>query len=95
MTVPWITNRETKKVEKVEKYKRIVQSLKVDHLGYDVKQVTFVIDCLGGFSSSLPCALRMLKFNESECNSILLGMQKIILTEAVSLINHFKFYTKE
>ena len=94
MTVPWIQNRGIKEGEKVEKYKRIVQSLKVDNPGYNVQQLTFVIDCLGGYSESLVCSLRMLKFTENECNSILLGIQKIIVTEAVSLINHFKILTK-
>ena len=95
MTVPWIENRETKEEEKVGKYKGIVQSLKIDHPGYTVKQLTFVIDCLAGYSKSLPCSLRESSFTERECEIVLLGMQKIIVTEAVSLMNHFKVLTKE
>ena len=95
MTVPWIENRETKEEDKVAKYKRIVQSLKVDHQGFDVKQLTFVIDCLAGYSKSLPCSLRELGFTEMECEVVLLGIQKIVVTEAVSLINHFKILTME
>ena len=95
MTVPWIENRETKEEEKVGKYKRIVQSLKLDHQGFDVKQLTFVIDCLAGYSKSLPCSLRELGFTEMECEVVLLGIQKIVVTEAVSLINHFKILTME
>ena len=95
MTVPWIENRETKEAEKVEKYRRIVQSLKVDNKEFEVKQLTFVIDCLAGYSKSLPCSLRELGFTERECEVVLLGIQKIIVTEAVSLMNHFKVLTME
>ena len=95
MTVPWIENRESKEEEKVEKYQHIVQSLKIDNPGYDVKQLTFVIDCLGGYSKSLPSSLRLMKLSVREVDSVILGIQKIIVTEAVSLINRFKVLTKE
>ena len=95
MTVPWIENRDTKEDEKVEKYRQIIQSLKVDNHGFNVKQLTFVIDCLAGYSKTLPCSLGELGLSENECERVLLGIQKIIVTEAVSLMNHFKVQTKE
>ena len=95
MTVPWIDNRDSKEEEKIAKYQHIVQSLKTDNPGYEVKQLTFVIDCLGGYSKSLPSSIRSLKFSSREIDNILLGLQKIIVTEAVSLINRFKVLTKE
>ncbi len=95
MTVPWIENRTLKEEEKINKYQHIVQSLKIDNPGYDVKQLTFVMDCLGGYSKSLPSSLRSMKFSVREIDNIVLGMQKIIVTEAVSLINRFKVLIKE
>ena len=95
MTVPWIENRETKLNEKIEKYKGIIQNIKIDNPGYNVQQLTFVMDCLGGYSDHLVASIKLLKFTKSERDSILSGIQKIIVTEATSLINHFKILTKQ
>ena len=94
MSIPWIENRGKKMVEKEEKYKRIIQRLKVDYPTYSVKQLTFIIDCLGGYSEDLVASLKFLKFNEAERNRILMGIQKIVVTEAVALVNQFKILTK-
>ena len=93
MSVPWIENREIKVIEKTEKYVNIVQSLKVEYQDYKVEQLTFVIDCLGGFSIHLKENIRKLNFNDIECNGILYGMQKIVLTESSALIDRFKVLT--
>ena len=90
MSVPWITNRELKLDEKESKYKNIVQSLKVDHPGYLVKQLTFIIDCMGGYSKDLTDNLLLLNLTKEEIDSLLPGIQRIVITEAVSVINHFK-----
>ena len=49
-SVTWITNRETKIEEKIDKYKRIIKSLKIMYPNYSVEQITFIIDC---YSKSL------------------------------------------
>ena len=53
MSVPWVENRAKKEIEKADKYINIIQSLKIDHPGYVVEQLTFIMDCLGGFSNEL------------------------------------------
>ena len=90
MSVPWIENRETKIVEKVEKYKNIIRSLKLLYPGYHVEQLTFIIDCLGGYSKTLQESLRKLELSTEVCTNILFGLQKLVVHEARALINQFK-----
>ena len=90
MSVPWTENREDKLVEKIDKYANIIRCLKVQNPGFEVEQVTLIIDCLGGFSRSLNDNLKKLTFTVNECKHIVLGMQKIVVSEARSLINCFK-----
>ena len=93
MSVPWIENRKIKIEEKVKKYINIVQSLKVENPGYSVRQLTFIMDCMGGFSIDLTENLALLGFTKKEIDSILPGMQRIVITEANSMINRFKVLT--
>ena len=58
-SVPWLMNREVKLAEKEDKYKNIIRNTKLAYPGYTVKQLTFVIDCLGGYSSSLKESLTL------------------------------------
>ena len=94
MSVPWLENRNNKFIEKEEKYIDIIQNLKVKHPDYKVKQVTLIIDSLGGYSKNLITSLKDLNFNSKTIEVILYGMQKIVLTEAVSIIRRFKIRTK-
>ena len=94
MSVPWMDNRASKFDEKEEKYVEIVQRLKIDNPGYDVKQLSFIMDNLGGYSQELVDNLKCLDFAKRDIESILLKMQKIVLTEATSIIRHFKIRTK-
>ena len=93
MTVPWIENRAVKLTEKIEKYLHIIQGLKVEFPNYKVEQLTFIMDCLGGFSSNLKENVKKLGFDDKKCKTILNGMQKIILSEASTLIDRFKVMT--
>ena len=90
MSIPWIKNRRSKLEEKERKYINIVQNLIVDNPGYTVKQATFIVDCMGGYSKDLIENLKLLGLTRSEIDSIIPGIQKIIVTEANSVINHFK-----
>ena len=92
-TVPWITNREIKLVEKENKYKNIIRTIKIENPDYKVQQLTFVIDCLGGFSKSLKENVSRLGFSSAEVQTILIALQKIVVSEARLLINHFKLVT--
>ena len=93
MSVPWIENRTTKLNEKVEKYKNIVQSMKIDNPGFLVNQATFIVDCLGGYSDDLISNLTSVGLTRKEIDDILPGIQKIVVTEANSTINRFKVLT--
>ena len=53
MTVPWYSNRDEKYNSKQNKYIPTQQKLKFENPGYDVDQVTLVIDSLGGYSDNL------------------------------------------
>ena len=92
-SVPWISNRENKMEEKIEKYKNIIRSIKLNNIDHTVEQITIIVDCLGGYSDSLKENMRKLGFTKSDQSRILKGVQKIILTEARSTINHFKLLT--
>ena len=93
MSVPWIENRKSKLEEKVVKYVDMIQNLKVDNPGYLVKQLTFIIDCMGGYSKDFIDNLKLLGLTSSEIDSIIPGIQKILITEANSVINRFKILT--
>jgi hypothetical protein len=95
MSVPWIDNRESKHTDKEDKYRSIVQSLKIDNPHHKVQQVTFIVDCLGGFSDSFTEALKVLDFSAFEIEKMCLDIQKILISEATSTINKFKVLTKE
>ena len=94
MSVPWITNREKKFEEKEQKYKDLVASLKILHPDFEIKQITFIVDSLGGYSSSLVNALNTLGFNTNTVKRMLLSIQKIVLTESRYIVNRFKQLTK-
>ena len=51
MSIPWIENRKIKIAEKEDKYTNIIQSLKIANPGYLVKQLTFIVDSMEGYSS--------------------------------------------
>ena len=93
MSIPWIDNRTVKMSEKIEKYKGIVQTLKVDNPSFKVQQLTFIVDCLGGYSKSFIEALRVLEFDKNEIDKMCLDIQKIVVTEATTTINRFKVLT--
>ena len=93
MSVPWIENRQSKFQEKEEKYRGIIQTLKVNNPTYNVKQLTFIIDCLGGYSNNFVENLKLLGFTNNEIYCMTFAIQKIVLTEAARTINHFKVLT--
>ena len=93
MSVPWIENRKSKLEEKNAKYTDIVQNLKVDNPGYTVKQLTFIVDCMGGYSKDFIDNLKLLGFTRNDIQSIVPGIQKILITEANSVVSRFKILT--
>ena len=47
MAVPWINNREIKYQEKIDKYRNVLNKLKLDCSNSEGNQLTFIIDVLG------------------------------------------------
>ena len=94
MSVPWLDNRNQKFVDKELKYVNIIQRLKIDYPEYNVKQLTFLMDGLGGYSKELVKNLETLKFSITEIDTILYGMQKIVLSEAISMTRQIKIRTQ-
>ena len=74
MSIPWIENRKSKIKEKEEKYLNIVQNLKIDNPGYLVKQLTFIVDCMGGYSNDLIINLKVLEFTRNKIDSVIPGI---------------------
>ena len=95
MSVPWIENRGKKFEEKESKYRGIIQNIKISNPGFIVKQLTFIMDCLGGYSKELVDNLKILNFTQVEMDRILFGMQKIILSEATSITRYFRILTSK
>ena len=93
MSVPWITNRSEKFEEKEAKYIDIILALKILHPEHSIQQITFIMDGLGGYSSSLPDALKKIGFSRNVRLRILRNMQKIVLMESRCIINRFKQLT--
>ena len=94
MSVPWIKNREIKFKEKEDKYRDLIASMKILHPDYEIEQITFIVDSLGGYSKSLVDALNTLGFDSNAVKRMLLSIQKIVLTESRYIINRFKQLTK-
>ena len=92
-TVPWISNRDAGMEKKENKYRNILRSIKLDYPDYEVSQLTFIIDCLGGYDHLLKENIGKLGFTKHELNTILIGIQKIVMSEARETINHFKILT--
>ena len=94
MSVPWIKNRETKLVEKEQKYRELIPKIQEMYPNYECEQATFIIDCLGGYSSSYVDALKKVGLTDRDCKQIVRNTQKIVLTEGRSIMNMFKMLTK-
>ena len=90
MSVPWIENRESKLIEKIEKYKDVLRNLKIDYPGFVVEQATFIIDVLGGFSSHLKSNIAKIGYDCVTIEKIVTKLQKIVLSEASYITNKFK-----
>ena len=94
MSVPWIKNREIKFKKKEDKYRDSIASMKILHPDYEIEQITFIVDSLGGYSQSLVDALNTLGFDSNAVKRMLLSIQKIVLTESRYIVNRFKQLTK-
>ena len=90
MSVPWISNRESKYREKVQKYERIRRNLKINNPEFEIDQITLIIDVLGGYSKDLEQNIGKIIKDKNEKEQIIFKMQKSIASELSYFSKKFK-----
>ena len=90
MSVPWISNRDAKYIEKVEKYERIRRNLKINYPDHTIDQITLIIDVYGGHSKELPMNIQKIINDKSESERIIYNMQKVVMSDLSYLSKKFK-----
>ena len=93
MTVPWIDYRETKYKLKVGKYQAIQSNLRLEYPGYEIDQVTLVMDVLGGHSKTLVDNIKKVLNDPTEVRNTIRDMQKCVISSAAHLVRYFKIRT--
>ena len=90
MAVPWINNREIKYKEKIDKYRNVLNKLKLDYRNYEVNQLTFITDVLGGHSKHLHEKISKIVKDKARIKCIIYNMQKSVLSSAAHITRKFK-----
>ena len=90
IAVPWINNREIKYQEKIDKYRNVLNKLKLVYLNYEVNQLTFIIDVLGGHSKHLRENISKIIKDKARIKCIIYNMQKSVLPSAAHIARKFK-----
>ena len=89
-SIPLITNRENKYVEKEEKYIPIQNNLRMERSDYTIGQITLVMDSFGGYSKNLIDNIAKITENKSDISQIISNMQKSVISNASHLSKTFK-----
>ena len=89
-TVPWITSRAIREQHKEEKYKKVVRNLKLENPELGVKQLTIIIDSLGGYSKSLCENVTELLGSKVNVLPTILQMQKAVIAGSAHIAKRFK-----
>ena len=92
MTVPWINEGgvRSKYQEKNYKYWNVLNKLRLDYPNYEVNQLTFIIDVLGGHSKHLSENVSKIVKDKARVKSIVYNMQKSVLSSAAHTTRKFK-----
>jgi len=90
MSVPWTTNREEVYTFKANKYKLIMQGLKLEYPNYDIDQITTIMDVFGGYGPDLSNNIGKVMKNKSDIQSVIRSMQKSVIASAANLSRTFK-----
>ena len=90
MSVPWISSRETKYREKVQKYDHIRRNLKINYPDYRIDQITLIIDVLGGYSKELEQNIGKIIKDKNEKEQIIFKMQKSVTSYLSYFAKKFK-----
>ena len=88
--VPWINSREIKYQEKIDKYRNVLNKLKLDHPNYEENQLTFIIDVLRGHSKHLRENISKIVKDKARIKSIVCNMQRSVLSTAAHITRKFK-----
>ena len=93
-TVPWHENRDEKYEFKERKYLELQTYLKLENPGYNIDQITLVMDVFGGYSQNLKENIRKIFEKKEDVNRIIRNMQKSIISSEAHLVRVFKMRTK-
>ena len=94
MTCPWVNVRNEKFELKKQKYNNILSNIRREETRYTVDQITLVIDSLGGYSANLAENISKIFKDKRKSKSIILRMQKTVLSESVYIARRFKLAAK-
>ena len=90
ITIPWLSNRGAKYEFKEGKYLNVKQKLKFDNPGYEVDQVTLVMDSLGGYDANLKLNIAKVILDKTVVQRIITNMQKSVISSAAHLSRRCK-----
>ena len=90
MTCPWVDFRNNKYDYKATKYNDILANIRVEERDCTVDQITLVIDTLGGYSANLAENISKVFDDKRLVKSIILRMQKAVLSGSVHIARRFK-----
>ena len=95
MAVPWINNREVKYQKRNDKYRNVLNKLKLDYPNYEVNQLTFIIDVLGGHSKHLRENISEVIKDKARIKSFVDNMQKSVLSSAAQIARKFNLTVQD
>ena len=93
-TVSWLDNRDVRYSDKVLKYEDVRRNIGRAEEGYDIDQITIVIDSLGGYSKSLQENISKVVSEPKVVERIITKMQKAVLCESSRISRCFKLGTQ-
>ena len=91
-TVPWISNRDIKYEFKKNKYLEVQSFLRLQYIGFEIDQVTLVMDVFGGYSGNLRENIEKVLAKE-ETQNVINNMQKSVIASEAHLCRVFKVRT--
>ena len=93
-TISWIDIREKRFSEKLQKYENVKRSIKRIEEGFEVDQITIVMDSLGGYSKNLSDNIGKIVKDRKMVKRIISKMQKAVLCESTRIARCFKLRTE-
>ena len=92
MTCPWLDHRNDKYNFKEQKYIVVLDNIRKENIEFTVDQITLVMDSLGGYSANLAENIMKIFKDKRKVQSIILRMQKAVLSESVYIARRFKLF---